>query len=71
MAKRHWDAWFDEQIPALGNLTPPEAAKTPQGRERLEALLLSYEWNEGGDGPAALMQADTAELRRRLGLAED
>jgi hypothetical protein len=71
MAKRHWDAWFDEQIPALGNLTPREAAKTPAGRERLEALLLSYEWHESGDRPAALMQPDTAELRRRLGLAKD
>ena len=71
MAKRHWDAWFEEQIPALVNLTPREAAKTPAGRERLEALLLSYEWSESGDSPAAVMRPDTAELRRRLGLAED
>ena len=71
MARRHWDAWFEERIPALGNLTPREAARTSQGRERLEALLLSYEWNEAGAGPAALMQPDTAELRRRLGLGED
>ena len=71
MAKRQWDVWFEEQIPALGNLTPREAAKTAEGRERLEALLLSYEWHESGDGPSALMQPDTAELRRRLGLAED
>jgi SEC-C motif len=69
MARRHWEAWFDEQIPALGNLTPREAAKTREGRERLEALLLSYEWDKPGESLTALMQPDVAELRRRLGLA--
>ena len=68
MARRQWEAWFDEQIPALGNLTPREAAKTPDGRERLEALLLSYEWNQPGAGLTTLMQPDVAELRRKLGI---
>lgn len=47
MAKQHWDAWFDNPIPALNNKTPRQAAKTADGRERLEALLLHYERNDG------------------------
>ena len=43
MAKLHWQNWFDDPIPALGNQTPRQAAKTEKGRERLEALLLQYE----------------------------
>ena len=46
MAKQHWDAWFDNPIPALNNKTPRQAAKTEDGRERLEALLLHYERND-------------------------
>ena len=41
---RHWEVWLDEEIPALGNLTPREAAKTAAGRERLEALLAECAW---------------------------
>ena len=43
MAKAHWENWFDTQVPALENKTPREAAKTKQGREQLESLLLYYE----------------------------
>lgn len=43
MAKAHWDSWFDISIPVLNNQTPREAAKTQEGREQLEALLLQYE----------------------------
>ncbi|WP_237761287.1 MbcA/ParS/Xre antitoxin family protein [Legionella cherrii] len=46
MAKQHWDAWFDNPIPALNNKTPRQASKTEDGRERLEALLLHYERND-------------------------
>src|SRR5690606_20693554 len=42
MAKKYWDNWFDEPIPMLGGKTPREAAKTKDGKERLEALLLHY-----------------------------
>jgi hypothetical protein len=43
-SERHWAAWLDEKVPALGNLTPRETAKTPAGRERLEALLAEFAW---------------------------
>lgn len=47
--QRHWDGWLDERIPALRNQTPRQAARTPAGRERLEALLSEFEWR--GDAP--------------------
>ena len=41
LARKHWDAWLDTKVPALGDRTPRQAAKTAFGRERLEALLAS------------------------------
>jgi hypothetical protein len=63
---RHWAGWFDDPIPALGDLTPRDAARTPEGRERLEALLAEYAWRDGRLPPHA--RVDLAELRRKLGL---
>jgi hypothetical protein len=54
----HWDAWIDEPVPALKGQTPREAAKTPAGRERLEALLADFALH--GDVPVA-------QLRKALG----
>lgn len=65
MAKAHWESWFDEPIPALENKTPREAAKTKDGKERLEGLLLLYERYdlEKADN---LFKADINYLRREL-----
>lgn len=57
--QRHWDNWLDERIPALKNRTPREAARTPAGRQRLEALLREFEWQGG---------APVERLRNELGL---
>jgi hypothetical protein len=63
---RHWEVWLDERVPALGNQTPRQAAKTKLGRERLEALLDSFEWqNRRVD---THQRVDVVELRRKLGL---
>lgn len=43
MAKAHWESWFDQSLPALANKTPREAAKTEEGCEQLDALLLQFE----------------------------
>jgi hypothetical protein len=65
--KPHWDAWLDIAIPALKGQTPRAAARTPEGRERLEALLMEFEYrNESTIQPE--LRPDVAELRRRLGL---
>lgn len=66
LARKHWDAWMDEKIPALGNRTPRQAAKTALGRERLEALLVDYA--RSAERAPSAFRPDVAELRRRLGL---
>ena len=65
--RAHWEAWLDIPVPALKNQTPLEAARTPEGRERLEALLMEFERrNESGIQPE--LRPDVAGLRRKLGL---
>jgi hypothetical protein len=46
---------------------PREAAQTPLGRERLEALLAQYD-GRGEQAGNSLFHPDVAELRRQLGL---
>lgn len=48
-------------------MSPREGAKTEEGRELLESLLLEYESHT--DGPNEnLMRPDIPELRRKLGM---
>lgn len=55
------------RIPALGDKTPRQAAKTPRGRERLEALLATYaRRHEERPTPYGL---DLPSLREKLGLS--
>ena len=69
LAKAHWENWFTESIPALGDLTPREAAKTEKGRERLEALFLIYEFDAPGeDETNEIFKPDLAYLRAELEL---
>jgi hypothetical protein len=65
--KAHWEAWYTEPIPALANRTPMEAARTPEGRERLEVLLSDYE-RQNELVPHSALRADLATIRKRLGL---
>lgn len=44
--ERHMIAWLDEPIPALGGLTPREAARSPRSRSQLEALLNEFDQHE-------------------------
>lgn len=67
MVQKHWNSWFDEEIPMLNNQTPNEAAKTASGRKRLEALLLHYEANSNNDD-GNLFKPDIQYLRKKLGL---
>jgi hypothetical protein len=66
MEERHWAAWMDQPVPALGGLTPRAAAVTPLGRERLEALLGDYEFRNKQREPDE--RADMSWLRKALGL---
>jgi SEC-C motif len=67
LARKHWEAWLDTKIPALGNKTPRQAARSASGRERLEALLADYGQDRIG-GPNAF-EPDIAALKQKLGLA--
>jgi len=67
LMQRPWDAWIDTKVPALGNRTPRQAAKTAKGRERLEALLSDFA--RAVEQRSSSFQPDLADLRRRLGLA--
>lgn len=67
--KAHWEAWLDIPIPALKNQTPRQAARTPEGRERLEALLMEFEYrNESAVQPE--LRPDVGDLRGKLGLSD-
>ncbi|MFN2615121.1 MAG: hypothetical protein ABR552_09955 [Actinomycetota bacterium] len=57
------DAWLDEHVPALGGLTPRQAAESEDHIEVLEALLREFEFRaESGGGP------DAGPLRRALNM---
>jgi hypothetical protein len=63
--EEHWRHWLDTPLPALGGETPRQAVRS-KSRERLEALLLEFEWdNRQGRNP---MSPDVAALRRHLGV---
>jgi hypothetical protein len=67
MMRRHYRAWVDDNIPALGDRTPREAVKDAGGREAVEALVRQIE----RDGPSMRPPLDPAivrELRETLGL---
>lgn len=58
------DAWLDERIPALGGLTPRQAAADPTRREDLAALLNEFERRDAPPGTATF---DVQRLRQALG----
>jgi hypothetical protein len=69
--------WVDDTIPALGGLTPRQAAADPTRREQLERLLAEFDRHDerlrhfdlefgAAGGPITY---DTAAIRRELGLA--
>ncbi len=70
MNRRHWEGWLDGKVPALGNITPRQAAKTPLGRERLEALLAEFSWRQAAS-PNNLIRVDIDWIRRELNLTDE
>ena len=62
--EEHWESWVDEKIPALGGKTPRKAVRDPDGRERVEALLLQFERHDAG----RQRSYDFDRVRERLGL---
>lgn len=68
MREAHMTAWMDETIPALGGLTPRQAAASKRSRDALDLLLRDIEHHEG-QLPAE-ERLDVGRLRRALGLDE-
>ena len=67
LEKHYFEKWPREKVPALGNLTPLQAAKTEKGREKLTGLLDYYDRMQEGE-PATQPRIDINRLRRMLGL---
>lgn len=63
----YFKKWPGQKIPALGGLTPLEAAKTEEGRQKLKKLLDDYDrWQDAA--PSSRPRVDFDALRRMLGL---
>ena len=63
--QRFEQRWCNEAVPALGGLTPMEAAADPTRREQLERLLTSF---DALDSPPGAITMRTDRLRDTLGL---
>ena len=71
MLSKHWDSWVDQEIPALGGISPREAVKDADGREAVEALLKDAERGEVQDAFIAEINRKGAQrVRKILGLNE-
>ena len=68
IAKAHWNEWFDKSVSVLDNKTPRQAAKTADGQEKLEALLMLYERHDLENSGHNIMKADIPYLRAELAL---
>jgi len=63
------EAWVHQKIPILGNRTPLEAVRDPDGREIIESLLLEWERRgEEGVYPTGV-RPDISAVRKLLNLA--
>jgi hypothetical protein len=63
----YFKEWPRMKIPALGGLTPIQAAKTENGRAKLKALLDDIEGMEEA-AASTKPKVDVDRLRRMLGL---
>lgn len=62
------EAWVHQKIPALGNRTPMQAIRDPEGREIVESLLLDWERRVDGGLFSGNIQPDIQALRKLLDL---
>lgn len=67
VAEQFEQRWLADSIPALGGLTPREAAASPEMRPELEALLDDFAWTQQRNPSPFDMDLD--RVRRELGLA--
>jgi hypothetical protein len=70
---RQFDNWIDEKIPSIGNITPREAVRTPDGKRRLIDLLKEFENQNEHAMRRGIKGADAIffpveKIRKELGL---
>jgi len=68
--ERHFAAWPDTKLPALGGKTPREAVKTAAGRRKVSALLRDFQNSEEHKRRDGEPYYDITRLRAELGLEE-
>ena len=69
MLRTHWNQWIDQEIPALGYKTPRQSARSADGREAVEALLLDAQKMATNDPDRSNLERELiADVRRRLRL---
>lgn len=69
--KSHYEKWFQERIPALGGLTPMEAIRTADGKQKVVELLKLYENGEEQNKREGRPVYDLDWVWQRLGLEKD
>lgn len=70
---RHYEGWAEQKLPAIGNISPREAVKSPQGRLRVMDLLKELENHDErarrrGIKIADLMAFPADRIRKKLEL---
>ncbi|UCE07121.1 MAG: SEC-C domain-containing protein [bacterium] len=67
--QEHWKQWLHQKIPALGNISPFQAVKDPDGREMVKALLDDLELKDRNVAPNQKQQKYIDWARQQLALA--
>ncbi|RIK10767.1 MAG: hypothetical protein DCC49_02255 [Acidobacteria bacterium] len=65
---RYEERWCEQPVPALGGLTPREAAEDPTRREELDRLIASFERESVADSEDFDVVMRPARLRELLGM---
>jgi hypothetical protein len=63
------EEWVHQKIPVLGNRTPMQAVREPDGREIVESLLLDWERRAENGFSAPDIRPDIQSIRKLLDLA--
>ncbi|NHN89995.1 hypothetical protein, partial [Acetobacter conturbans] len=72
MLERHYRQTLDEPVPALGNVTPRQAAQTAAGRKKVAAWIKGIENTtaRAGGGQGAMAAYDFGWIWQELGIAD-
>lgn len=65
---RQYQDWVDAKLPALNGMSPREAVRAPEGRQRVLDILKDIENAEERSGKEGRLYLDVAVLRKELGL---